>query len=112
MKYIIPTWATWETVDTIASRFGTTPDHIMNANPILCSIPVYPGMVLEIPGQRRMVAPSNGCLEYVVQPDDNLFNISGRFKLDYNRLIAQNPHIENPGLVWPGQVIYLVYADY
>jgi len=112
MKYIVPTWASWETIDTIASRFGIMLDQLLNANPILNSVPVRPGMVLEVPGPKGIDLPPEGYIEYVVQPDDTLFNISSRFKLNYNRVIAHNPQIENPNVIWPGQVIYLIYLGY
>jgi LysM repeat protein len=60
MKYIVPTWASWETIDTIASRFGITLDQLLNANPILNSVPVRPGMVLEVPGPKGIDLPRRG----------------------------------------------------
>ncbi|HVI42324.1 MAG TPA: LysM peptidoglycan-binding domain-containing protein [Anaerovoracaceae bacterium] len=112
MKYIVQPWETWETIDTIASRFGVTVDQMMKANPVLYSVPVYPGMMLEVPGHKVIDLPAEGYIEYIVQPDDSLYGISNKFKLSYNRVIAQNPQIENPNVIWPGQIIYLVYLGY
>ncbi|MDD3168560.1 MAG: LysM peptidoglycan-binding domain-containing protein [Eubacteriales bacterium] len=109
MKYIVQPWSAWETVDTIASRFGVTLNMMMKANPVLYSVPVYPGMILEVPGREIIDLPPEGYLEYVVQPDDSLYSIANKFKLNYNRVIAQNPQIENPNVIWPGQIIYLIY---
>lgn len=42
---------------------------------------------------------------YTVQPGDSLFTISQRFGVPLNQLIAANPQIPNPNLIFPGQVI-------
>lgn len=112
MKYIVQPWETWETIDTIASRFGVSENDMMKANPVLYSVPVYPGMILEIPGHDIIALPPEGYIEYVVQPDDSIFGIAHRFKLDYQRVVAQNPQIRNPNVIWPGQVLYLIYLGY
>ena len=91
MKYIVQPWETWETIDTIASRFGVSENDMMKANPVLYSVPVYPGMILEIPGHDI---------------------IAHRFKLDYQRVVAQNPQIKNPNVIWPGQILYLIFLGY
>jgi FOG: LysM repeat len=112
MKYIVQPWETWETIDAIASRFGVTTEQMMQANPSLYSVPVYPGMILEVPGHEEIELPAEGYIAYVVQPDDTLYRIAHRFKLDYNRVVAQNPQIKNPNVIWPGQIIYLIYLGY
>lgn len=112
MKYVVQSWETWKTLDMIASRFGVTADQMIAANPVLNSVPAYPGMILEIPGHDIIELPTEGYVEYVVQPDDTFYNIGHRFKLDYQRIIAQNPQIENPNEIWPGEIIYLIYLGY
>ncbi len=42
---------------------------------------------------------------YTVQPGDTLFNIARRFDITLQSLIAANPQIENPDLIFPGQRI-------
>lgn len=110
MKYIVQPWETWVTIDTLTSRFGITPDQMIKANPILNSIPLYPGMTLEIP-KKDVKLPAGGYIEYMVQPADSLYSIANRFKLNYQRVISQNPQIDNPDLIWPGQIVYLVYSN-
>ena len=116
MRYIVQPWEPWQTIDTIASRFKVTEDQIIKANPVLQSVPVCPGMILEIPGHQTADVPAcgvptGGYLEYLVQPDDSLYRIANIFKLDLTRVIAQNPQIENPYVVWPGQIVYLVFSE-
>jgi LysM repeat protein len=111
MRYIVQPWEAWQTIDTIASRFRVTEDQLVSANPVLQSVPVCPGMILEIPVLKAAGFPSGGYLEYLVQPDDSLYSIANKFKLDLTKVIAQNPQIENPYVIWPGQIVYLVYSE-
>jgi len=111
MKYVVQPWERSETIDLLTTRFGITADELLRANPILQSVPPYPGTVLEIPGPPTIELPPEGYFEYVVQPDDTFFNIAHRFRLDYQRVIADNPQIINPDMIWPGEIIYLIYSD-
>lgn len=109
MKYIVPAWEAMSGLESLSMRFDVTEDQLIQANPILSAAPLYPGMILEIPSQESADLPDEGCLEYVVQPDDTFYNIAGRFKLEVGKLMAQNSHISNPHVIWPGQIIYLRY---
>ena len=109
MKYIVQPWETWESINTLASRFGITEGQLVEANPILHSIPVSPGMILTIPGRKAVALPKDGYIEYIVQSGDSIYNIANRFRLNYKRVIEQNPQIPNPDVIWPGQFLYLIY---
>lgn len=109
MKYIAQPW---DNKNTIAFRFGVRIQDLENANTFLYSRQIYPGMILTIPGYETIDLPDEGYVEYVVQPGDTLYDIANRFNLDYRRVISQNPQIVNPGVIWPGQIIYLIYLGY
>jgi LysM repeat protein len=109
MRYIVQPWETWETIDTLAARFNVTLDELMMANPILNTARVIPGMILTIPGYPSVSLPPNGYIEYVVQSGDSIYNIANRFRLNYRNIIADNPQLVNPDVIWPGQIIYLLY---
>ncbi|MGB4637026.1 MAG: LysM peptidoglycan-binding domain-containing protein, partial [Limnochordia bacterium] len=42
---------------------------------------------------------------YTVQPGDSMFLIAQRFGVSLNALIAANPQITNPNLIFPGQIV-------
>ncbi|GAB1475876.1 hypothetical protein MASR2M70_07080 [Bacillota bacterium] len=109
MRYLVQPWETWESMNTIASRFGVTPDSLVEANPILNAIPMSPGMMLTIPGRAESTLPQGTYIDYIVQPGDSIYQIANRFRLNYRNVISKNPQIPNPDVIWPGQVLKLVY---
>ncbi|WAA09346.1 SafA/ExsA family spore coat assembly protein [Fervidibacillus albus] len=42
---------------------------------------------------------------YTVQPGDSMWKIAVRYQVGLSELIAANPHIENPSLIYPNQKI-------
>lgn len=44
-------------------------------------------------------------MEYIVQPGDTMFAIAQRFGVGLAALLAANPEIANPDLIFPGQVV-------
>ncbi|MDN5364373.1 MAG: hypothetical protein PWQ91_1435, partial [Eubacteriales bacterium] len=42
---------------------------------------------------------------YTVQPGDTMFLIAQRFGVSLDDLIAANPHISDPNLIFPGDVL-------
>lgn len=109
MRYLVQQWETWESLNTLSSRFNVTPEALVEANPILKAIPLSPGMMLTIPGKPETDLKSGTYIDYIVQPGDSIYNIANRFRLNYRRIIADNTQIPNPDAIWPGQVIRLVY---
>lgn len=51
------------------------------------------------------VPPQPQCRWYIVQPGDTMWRIAQRFNLPLATLIAANPQIPNPNLIYPGQRI-------
>lgn len=107
-SYITVQWG--DTLSGIARQCGTTVDAIRAANPGL-GWWVYAGQVLYIPsgytdpGYYPPSAPSGGT--YVVQWGDTLGKIAGRIGVSWRDILAVNPQIQNPSLIYAGQVIYL-----
>lgn len=100
-----------DTMYFIAQRFGVSLNDLIAANP---QIPdpnlIYPGQVLCIPKMAPPPpppppVPCPGGFLYTVQPGDTMYFISHRFGVTLESLIAANPQVSNPNLIYPGQVL-------
>ena len=109
VRYLVQPWETWESMNTLASRFGTTSAALVESNPILNAIPLAPGMMLTIPGRPETELQKGTYIDYIVQPGDSIYNIANRFRLNYRNIISNNTQIPDPDVIWPGQVLRLVY---
>ena len=101
-SYITVQWG--DTLSGIAQRCGTTVTAIQTANPGL-GWWVYAGQVLYIPSG-YVPAPSYGGT-YVVQQGDTIGKIAARIGCSVSSILAVNPQITNPSLIYAGQVINL-----
>jgi len=105
-SYVTVQWG--DTLSGIAQQCGTTVHAIRAANPGL-GWWVYAGQVLYIPAGYSSdpvyYPPSSGT--YVVQKGDTLGKIAGRIGVSWRDILALNPQIQNPSLIYVGQVIYL-----
>ena len=103
-NYVTVQWG--DTLSGIAARCGTTMDAIRNANPGL-GWWLYAGQVLYIPsGSTPVEVPTTGGT-YTVRPGDTLGNIAVRAGCSLSALLAVNPQIKNPSVIYVGQVINL-----
>ena len=108
-SYVTVQWG--DTLSGIAQQCGTTVHAIRAANPGL-GWWVYAGQVLYVPtgytsdpGYYPPSAPTGGT--YVVQSGDTLGKIAGRIGVSWRDILSVNPQIQNPSLIYVGQVIYL-----
>ncbi len=105
-SYITVQWG--DTLSGIAAQCGTTVEAIQAANPGL-GWWVYAGQVLCIPTgytSAPVSYPTYGNT-YVVRWGDTLGKIATRLGVRVNDLLAVNPQIWNPSLIYTGQVINL-----
>lgn len=95
MKYLVKKG---DTLYKIANGFGITLNALYLANPqIERDEYIYPGQILNIP---------EGVInEYVIQFGDTLYYIAEKFEITVNQLVEANPQIQNPSMIFPGQVI-------
>ena len=102
--YITVQWG--DTLSGIAKLCGTTVDAIRAANPGL-GWWLYAGQTLYIPTGYTppIYPPTSGT--YVVQSGDTLGKIAARGMTSISDLLAVNPQIYNPSLIYAGQVINL-----
>jgi LysM repeat protein len=105
-SYITVQWG--DTLSGIAQRCGTTVAAIQAANPGL-GWKVYAGQTLYIPSGYASdpvyYPPSYNT--YVVQKGDTLAKIAARIGVSWRDILAVNPQIYNPSLIYAGQVINL-----
>lgn len=105
-SYITVQWG--DTLSGIAQRCGTTVKAIQAANPGLGSW-IYAGQVLYMPTgytSDPVYYPPTGNT-YVVQSGDTLGKIAARIGVNWRDILAVNPQIYNPSLIYAGQVINL-----
>ena len=106
-SYITVQWG--DTLSGIAALCGTTIAAIQAANPGL-GWWVYAGQVLCIPTGGYASAPVSYPTyggTYVVQWGDTLGKIAARMGVSVSAILAVNPQIWNPSLIYAGQVINL-----
>lgn len=89
------------------------PASIQPAAPQTSTAPSYSGPVVERVSEPVPLS-SNAPNEYVVQVGDTLWDIAATFLKDpwfWPEIWYVNPDIENPHLIYPGDVLGLVYID-
>jgi spore coat assembly protein SafA len=97
-----------DTMFLIAQRFGVSLDALIAANPQISNPNlIFPGQVICVPTSPAPPPPvcPPGTFRYTVRPGDTMFLIAQRFGVSLNALIAANPQISNPNLIFPGQII-------
>jgi LysM repeat protein len=104
-------WGDW--LAKIAQQFGVSSQAIISANPGINPNLIYPGQVLNIPGQGASpvvvptsvgTTPAANPGTYTVQRGDWIYALARRFGVSVPSLLAANPGI-NPNFVYPGLVL-------
>lgn len=96
-----------DTLWGIAKKFGVTVSAVANANNIRNPNLIYVGEVFIIPHMTS--AESFGYTLYTVRRGDTLWGISRKFGTSINSIVALNG-IENPNLIYAGEVFKIPYA--
>ena len=103
-----------DTLKSLAARFGTSMDVLASLNGIYNYNLIYEGQRLTVPSGSAVPAPAPSpqpapvaAGTYVVQWGDTLRKIAARMNVSVNDLIAVNPQLWNPNLIFVGQVIHL-----
>ncbi|NLX90812.1 MAG: LysM peptidoglycan-binding domain-containing protein [Firmicutes bacterium] len=98
-----------DTLFFLAGIFGVSVEEILAANPgIKDPNTIFPGQIISIPADAP-VPPDPGFsrAQYLVRAGDTLFFIARQFGISLDALIAANPQITNPNLIFVNQVINL-----
>jgi peptidoglycan endopeptidase LytE len=102
------TVASGDTLRKIADRCGTTVSALRRANPEIGSGNlIYPGQVLLLPG--TILGSDGGYLIYIVERGDTLKILANRFGSTVDSILASNPSITNPNVIYEGQRL-TIYA--
>ncbi|MGE5583213.1 MAG: LysM peptidoglycan-binding domain-containing protein [Bacillota bacterium] len=92
-----------DTMFFIAKRFNISLQDLIAANPQI-SDPntIFPGQVICVPVSAPTVTCPNGQVYRVVR-GDTMYEIAKRFRITLEALIAANPQVKDPNLIFPGQ---------
>lgn len=90
-----------DTLSGIASKYGTTYQHLAELNGITNPNVIYPGQVIKING-----TTTNNVTTYTVKSGDTLSGIASKYGTTYQHLAELNG-IANPNLINIGQVIII-----
>ncbi|NLP37438.1 MAG: LysM peptidoglycan-binding domain-containing protein [Firmicutes bacterium] len=100
-----------DTMFLIAQRFGVSLQALIKANPHI-SDPnkIFPCDVLCVPGKVQDCRVPKHCPpgfqgRYTVKPGDTMFLIAQRFGVSLQALIKANPHISDPNMIFPCDVL-------
>lgn len=110
--YATYTVARGDTLKSLAARYNTTMNVLGNLNGIYNYDLIYEGQQLRVPLTSTNPAPAPqpapaSAGTYTVQWGDTMRKIAGRMNVNVNDLIAVNPQLWNPNLIYAGQVINL-----
>jgi LysM repeat protein len=108
--YFIYIVARGDTLRSLASRFGTTVDALLAANPDITNANViYEGQRLKVYSGPVTPPPNNppptGGQTYYAQRGDTLRKIAAKFNTTVDAILKVNPQIANPNLIYVGQAI-------
>lgn len=92
-----------DTMYRIAQRNKVSLEELLEANPQIKDPSIlYVGQKICIPKNNQLPE----CEEYYsVKPGDTMYDIAQRYDLSLDALVAANPQIANPAILYPGQKI-------
>ncbi len=105
-----------DTLKSLANRFGTSMAWLAQTNGIYNYNLIYEGQRLTVPSGNGVPSPDpspspqpvpTSAGTYRVQWGDTMRKIAARLNVSLSDLIAVNPQIANPNLIYFGQLIYI-----
>lgn len=100
-----------DTLSQIAQNYNTTVNALVQDNNIQNPNLIYPGQVIKIYTNSKPFSHANSLvIDYIVKPGDTLSQIAQNYNTTVN-VLAQANNIQNPDLIYPGQVIKIYKAS-
>lgn len=107
VTHVVYTIQPGDTLYSIGARYGSTVQEIEKANflypPITDPHSIYPGWTLLVPVPRELPFRTI----YVTAPGDTLYRIAHRFSAHPDLLVGVNRQIQNPGIIYIGQPLWV-----
>ncbi len=94
----------------IATRFRTDMVSLAEANPLVDPERIFPGQLLYVPTVADPPPPPVAAVLYVVMPGDTLATIAARFGVPPSDMVAANPQVADPNLIFPGEFVVVPVA--
>ncbi|MGI6686522.1 MAG: LysM peptidoglycan-binding domain-containing protein [Bacillota bacterium] len=94
-----------DTFFSIARRFGFTVQQLLDANPDVDPDQLQVGQVICLPPSPNGPVPCPGGRIYVIRAGDTLVGIANRAGITLRQLLAANPQITDPDVIFIGQSI-------
>lgn len=92
------------TLSGIARRYGTTVQILTELNNIQNPNLIYSGNVIKIPLNSPIETNDTGHILYTVQRGDYLSRIARKYHVTVRQIVILN-QIQNPNLIYPGQIL-------
>lgn len=106
---IIYTIKRGDTLSQIALTYQTTVDEIVTMNQIANANLIYPGQQIRI--CRNNNTSQTQTISYTVRKGDCLWKISHYYGVTVYQIVQEN-QIQNPNLIYPGQVLKITKTNY
>ena len=101
-----------ETLSEIAEFYGVPQEELVVVNALADADLIYAGELLEIPDGSATAGPAPpGVSTYIVEPGDTLDGIALAFGTSTGQLLAANPEIADPDLLFVGQALRVPRDD-
>ena len=63
------------------------------------------------PASPEVIQVSGTTVSHTVVSGDTMWKLAVRYQVGLSEIIAANPHIENPNLIYPGDILYIPLTD-
>ncbi len=102
-----------DTLATIANRYGTTVQELVDINQIANPNLIYPGETIRVATNSSIHGSETrgtGSIIYTVQRGNTLSQIASSYGVSVNHIVEMN-NIQNPNLIYPGEKLRITESN-